>query len=223
MKSYSDLFTNRQSSFLEHLPTLSERLMIVVGKMQSEPDLQILMASLSTQQGWRNCVLKLSVYLAFSVSRMADDILFCRWDPNPTGYAPKIANTFGRHALPMVWDFVEGNPFSPPDLPLQPCHRKVARQPSEWTDMRTNKYSGTDHWVSSNRPSRHTGPGTCAARAASATPPSASGEPKYRHTWTCPTPDGCVNSRARTPAQAAAGRGAPGHARAEKRSRGKAP
>ncbi len=37
----------------------------------------------------------------------------CRWDPNPSGYAPKIANTFGRQALPMVWDFVEGNPFSP--------------------------------------------------------------------------------------------------------------
>src|SRR5437773_11563337 len=32
--------------------------------------------------------------------------------PNPTGYAPKIANTFGRQALPMVWDYVEGNPFS---------------------------------------------------------------------------------------------------------------
>src|SRR5262249_35641660 len=37
----------------------------------------------------------------------------CRWQPNPTGYAPKIANTFGRQALPMVWDYVEGNPFSP--------------------------------------------------------------------------------------------------------------
>lgn len=54
------------------------------------------------------------VYLSFTVSRMADrHSSLCRWQPNPTGYAPKIANTFGRQALPMVWDYVEGNPFSP--------------------------------------------------------------------------------------------------------------
>jgi putative DNA methylase len=53
------------------------------------------------------------VYLAFAVSRMVDrHSTLCRWQPNPTGYAPKIANTFGRQALPMVWDYVEGNPFS---------------------------------------------------------------------------------------------------------------
>jgi len=54
------------------------------------------------------------VFLGFSGSRMADrHSSLCRWQPNPTGYAPKIANTFGRQALPMVWDYVEGNPFSP--------------------------------------------------------------------------------------------------------------
>jgi len=53
-------------------------------------------------------------YLAFSGSRMADrHSSLCRWDPNPSGYAAKIANTFGRQAIPMVWDYVEGNPFSP--------------------------------------------------------------------------------------------------------------
>jgi putative DNA methylase len=55
----------------------------------------------------------LGVYLSFAGSRMADRHSgLCRWDPNPSGYAPKIANTFGRQALPMVWDFVEGNPLS---------------------------------------------------------------------------------------------------------------
>ena len=54
------------------------------------------------------------LFLSFSGSRMADrHSSLCRWDPNPSGYAPKIANTFGRQALPMVWDYVEGNPFSP--------------------------------------------------------------------------------------------------------------
>jgi len=56
----------------------------------------------------------LACYLACVGSRMADrHSSLCRWDPNPSGYAPKIANTFGRQAIPMVWDFVEGNPFSP--------------------------------------------------------------------------------------------------------------
>ncbi len=54
-----------------------------------------------------------ATYLAFTVSRMADrHSTLARWDPNPSGYAPKIASTFGRQALPMVWDWAEGNPFS---------------------------------------------------------------------------------------------------------------
>jgi putative DNA methylase len=52
--------------------------------------------------------------LGFTISRMADrHSSLTRWDPNPSGYAPKIANTFSRQALPMVWDYTEGNPFSP--------------------------------------------------------------------------------------------------------------
>jgi putative DNA methylase len=51
--------------------------------------------------------------LGLAVDRMADrHSTLTRWDPNPSGYAPKIANTFSRQALPMVWDFTEGNPFS---------------------------------------------------------------------------------------------------------------
>jgi putative DNA methylase len=55
-----------------------------------------------------------ATYLGFAISRLADrHSSLTRWDPNPTGYAPKIANTFSRQALPMVWDHTEGNPFSP--------------------------------------------------------------------------------------------------------------
>jgi len=50
-----------------------------------------------------------SVYLAMGVSRLADrSSTICGWD---NGYT-KIRNTFGRQALPMVWDFAEGNSFS---------------------------------------------------------------------------------------------------------------
>jgi putative DNA methylase len=54
-----------------------------------------------------------ATYFGLAVDRMADrHSSLTRWDPNPTGYAPKIANTFSRQALPMVWDHTEGNPFS---------------------------------------------------------------------------------------------------------------
>ena len=50
-----------------------------------------------------------ATYLAIGVNRLADrGSTLCGWD---SGYV-KIRNTFGRQALPMVWDYAEGNPFS---------------------------------------------------------------------------------------------------------------
>ena len=52
-----------------------------------------------------------SVYLAFALSRSADrGSAICSWDNSPKMEA--LRNTFGRQAIPMVWDFAEGNPFS---------------------------------------------------------------------------------------------------------------
>ncbi|MBA2133540.1 DUF1156 domain-containing protein [Capillibacterium thermochitinicola] len=49
------------------------------------------------------------VYLAFGVNRLADRCSsICSWD---IGYT-KIRNTFARQAIPMTWDYAEGNPFS---------------------------------------------------------------------------------------------------------------
>jgi putative DNA methylase len=51
------------------------------------------------------------VYLAFGVDKMSDrHSTLCRWDPTPT--ASGIINTFSRQALPMTWDYPEGNPLS---------------------------------------------------------------------------------------------------------------
>ena len=50
-----------------------------------------------------------ATYLGLAVDRLADrSSTLCRWD---NGYE-KIANTFTRQALPMVWDYCEVNPFS---------------------------------------------------------------------------------------------------------------
>ena len=48
-------------------------------------------------------------YLAFAIDRLVDrSSTICTWD---SGYV-KIRNTFARQAIPMTWDFAEGNPFS---------------------------------------------------------------------------------------------------------------
>jgi putative DNA methylase len=52
-----------------------------------------------------------AVYLGFGVDKLSDrHSNLTRWDPTPT--ASGIINTFSRQALPMTWDFAEGNPFS---------------------------------------------------------------------------------------------------------------
>lgn len=49
------------------------------------------------------------VYLAFIISKLADrGSSICSWDSSREG----LRNTFGRQAIPMVWDYAEGNPFS---------------------------------------------------------------------------------------------------------------
>ena len=50
-----------------------------------------------------------SVYLAFAVSKLADlGNSLCAWEPN----AECPRHLFARQAIPMIWDFAEGNPLS---------------------------------------------------------------------------------------------------------------
>ncbi|MFI0848417.1 DUF1156 domain-containing protein [Mesorhizobium sp. IMUNJ 23232] len=60
-------------------------------------------------------------YLAFAIDKLADRCTsICSWDPGAVGKNSRggpgrsegIRNTFGRQAIPMVWDFAEVNPFS---------------------------------------------------------------------------------------------------------------
>ena len=49
------------------------------------------------------------VYLALAVDRLADrGSSICSWDLS----RDNLRNTFGRQAIPMVWDYAESNPFS---------------------------------------------------------------------------------------------------------------
>lgn len=54
------------------------------------------------------CERAVTTYLATALNREAEDSSsLCRWNPN----AEKMQGTFGRQALPMVWDFCEISPF----------------------------------------------------------------------------------------------------------------
>ena len=49
-----------------------------------------------------------AVYLAFAFDKLTDtNSSLCSWQLDP----PRLRTTFGRQALPMVWDFAETNPF----------------------------------------------------------------------------------------------------------------
>jgi len=114
MSKWSDLFTPRQ---LVALGTISG----LVAEARERARTDALAAGLPVDRplaeggsGAEAYADAIGLLLGFAGSRMADrHSSLCRWQPNPTGYAPKIANTFGRQALPMVWDYVEGNPFGP--------------------------------------------------------------------------------------------------------------
>lgn len=54
----------------------------------------------------------ITTYLALMLDRLADwNSTLCSWSPAGSGGA-KIGHTFGRQALPMVWDFVESGVFT---------------------------------------------------------------------------------------------------------------
>ncbi|MGI8407602.1 MAG: DUF1156 domain-containing protein [Actinomycetota bacterium] len=105
MTEWADLFTNRQ---LTALTTFSE----LVGEARSKVKSDSVLAGFSVQVA-TSYADAIATYLAFVVSRLADrGSTICGWDPNPSGFAPKIRNTFARQAVPMTWDYAEGDPFS---------------------------------------------------------------------------------------------------------------
>lgn len=110
--TFGDLFTDRQ---LTSLNTFSE----LVHEAREKIAKDALAAGLSDDptplrdggKGARAYAEAVSVYLAFAVNRSADrGSSICTWDSSPKMEA--LRNTFGRQAIPMTWDFAEGNPFS---------------------------------------------------------------------------------------------------------------
>lgn len=104
------LFTNRQ---LTALTTFSA----LVGEAQKKAEADAIAAGLPDDgigldeggTGARAYGEAVGVYLAFIVDKLADrGSTICSWDATREG----LRNTFGRQAIPMTWDFAEGNTFS---------------------------------------------------------------------------------------------------------------
>lgn len=112
LPNFADLFTPRQ---LVALTTFSD----LVQEAREQARRDALAASMPDDgkglaeggSGARAYSEAVGVYLGFALSRSADrGSSICSWDNSPKMEA--LRNTFGRQAIPMVWDFAEGNPFS---------------------------------------------------------------------------------------------------------------
>ena len=110
MDHYEDLFTPRQ---LTALTTFSA----LVAEAQLKAEADAVAAGMADDhlplrnggQGARAYGEAVGVYLAFVIDRLADrGSSICSWDSAREG----LRNTFGRQAIPMVWDYAEANPFS---------------------------------------------------------------------------------------------------------------
>ncbi|MER2553691.1 MAG: DUF1156 domain-containing protein [Thauera sp.] len=112
LREWGDLFTPRQ---LVALTTFSDLVQEAIEKCRQDA----LTAGLADDgtgldaggSGATSYAQAVGVYLGFALSRSVDrGSTICSWDSSPKMEA--LRNTFARQALPMTWDFAEGNPFS---------------------------------------------------------------------------------------------------------------
>jgi putative DNA methylase len=119
METFGDLFTNRQLSALN---TFSEMVHLAREKIEQDSRLTGVSGDNTPLReggiGPRAYAEAISVYSSFAITKMADrGSSICTWDSSRSS----LRNTFGRQAIPMTWDFAEGNPFSGSTGSWEPC------------------------------------------------------------------------------------------------------
>jgi putative DNA methylase len=110
LTKWSDLFTPRQlvalttfSDLVQEAREWVNRYALAVGLTHDGKGLA------SGGTGATSYADALGVYLAFALSKAADrNSSLCVWENS----MDRMRGTFGRQALPMVWDYVETNPFA---------------------------------------------------------------------------------------------------------------
>lgn len=110
LKTFADIFTPRQ---LTALTTFSDLIALTRGKVYQDA----VAAGLSDDRkgindggtGAAAYADAVATYLALAVDKLSDyNSTICSWHSG----RDTIRNTFARQAIPMTWDFAEGNPFS---------------------------------------------------------------------------------------------------------------
>jgi len=125
LTTFADLFTSRQ---LVALTTFSElvgearALVLEHARQAGLPD-----DGVSVAQGG-SCTTAyadaIATYLAFAVDRMADyGSTLASWRPKDNA----MRSTLGKQALPLVWDFAEGNPFARSSAGFWECATVISR------------------------------------------------------------------------------------------------
>lgn len=110
IKTYGDLFTPRQ---LVTLTAFSDLVLEARERVKGDalaPDL-LGDVKILPDSGWAAAAYAdaVAVFLAFTISKLADrGSSICGWDSSRSS----LRNTFGRQAIPMVWDFAEANSLS---------------------------------------------------------------------------------------------------------------
>jgi putative DNA methylase len=110
LETFADLFTDRQlvalNTFCDLVKEARERVINDSVKAGLENDGIGIDAGGTGVTAYGDAV---ATYLAFVVDRLANrQSTICFWDNS----RENIQQTFTRQAIPMTWDFVEGNPFS---------------------------------------------------------------------------------------------------------------
>ena len=110
LTTFGDLFTPRQlvalTTFSDLVAEAMERVEQDVANADLPNDNQPLHNGGTGAEAYAEAV---GMYLAFAIDKGANYwSSLCAWH---TG-AAKLVSTFGRQALPMVWDYAEANPFS---------------------------------------------------------------------------------------------------------------
>jgi putative DNA methylase len=114
LKTYGDLFTNRQlvalNTFSDLVGEARERVLADTLSITTTTEGDTQLDNIDSAKAYADAV---SVYLALAVSSLSDRMsTICTWDAGGPTWGTKTRNTFARQAIPMSWDFAEVNPLS---------------------------------------------------------------------------------------------------------------
>ena len=111
LTDYADLFTNRQLVFITTMMQLAREVQDSVKEAAVEKGLPDDGISLSDNgRGALAYAEAVRMALVMTVSKLLDRCSnMCSWDSSGGG---SLRSVFSRAAMPMIWDYAEGNPFS---------------------------------------------------------------------------------------------------------------